>query len=84
MIERLTSSLRALAAGPADAAVGDFDDALLLVRQCQSLHLTPDQSAALDRLERCLAAPGCADATVRAHASAALSALRPDSAADRR
>lgn len=83
MIERLITSLRALAAGPADAAVGDFDDALLLVRQCQSLHLAPDQSAALDRLERCLALPGSPEATVRAHAAAALSALRPDSATDR-
>lgn len=78
MIHRLITSLTAMAEGHAESTVGDFEDALLLVRQCQSLHLTPAQSAALARLERCLSLPATSDAAVRAHASAALAALRPD------
>ena len=78
MIERLVTSLRALASRPSDAAADDFEDALLLVRQCQGLQLTLDQSGALDRLERCLSLPGSSE-RVRAEASAALSALMPES-----
>ena len=78
MIERLVTSLRTLASSPSEAAAGDFEDALLLVRQCQSLRLTLDQSAALGRVERCLCLPGSSE-MVRAQASAALSALEPAS-----
>jgi hypothetical protein len=78
VIHRLITSLTALAAGPAESARDDFEDALLLVRQCQSLHLTPAQSAALDRLERCLSLPSSSGKELRAHASAALSVLRPE------
>lgn len=70
MIERLVTSVAALAAPEAQlarlAARGatlaelglEFDDALLLTRQCQSWSPRPDQAAALARLERCLAAKG--------------------------
>jgi hypothetical protein len=67
MIERLVTSLQALAAEadvqlrrfrdvvcrPEELAL-DFDDALLLIRSCQQIELTPEQSRALAAVDTLL------------------------------
>jgi hypothetical protein len=69
MIQRLITSLQALAA-PAEAQLArfpdfvakadelalDFDDALMLIRDCPQLELTGDQVTALDAVDHALAA----------------------------
>ena len=67
MNQRLITSLQALAApadiqlarfpdfvGKADELALDFDDALMLTRDCPQLELTGDQVAALDAIDRAL------------------------------
>jgi hypothetical protein len=67
VIQRLITSLQALAAPAeiqlarfpdfvvkADELALDFDDALMLVRDCPQLELTPGQVAALDALDQAL------------------------------
>ncbi len=75
MIQRLVTSLQALAAPAeiqlarfpdfvvkADELALDFDDALMLMRDCPQIELTPEQVDALDAVESALdamAGPRC-------------------------
>jgi hypothetical protein len=79
MIERLVAVLQAFAAGAEsgqdrEALVLDFDDALFLIRSCQQIDLTPEQSRALGAVESLLTRR-LAPARVREAATIALRAL---------
>jgi hypothetical protein len=76
MVERLITSLRALAADP-DRADAEFDDAWYLAGQCSGLELSADQRELLAVLEDALDAPHRDRARIRHLADDCLALLVP-------